>query len=116
MEVSALDRNALFPIDVTPGGITTAARQSLPAVTSTSGPVLVMVYFGGDPSVVPVEQEYSPFGGAEAWAGIAKRPVTEIANTATIARVALKRPGEAIFNFITLLRASRIENFAIYGE
>jgi hypothetical protein len=116
IDISDPPSNADLPIDVTPGGITTAATQSLPAVTSTSGPVLVMVYVGAGSSVVPVEQEYSPFGGAEAWAGIAKRPVTEIANTATIARVALKRPGEAIFNFITLLRASRIENFAIYGE
>jgi hypothetical protein len=115
IDISEPVSKADLPIDVTPGAITTAARQSLPAVTSATAPALVMVYFGDGPAVVPVEQEYSPFGGAEAWAGTAKKPVTETPKTVTVDKAALKNPCEARFNLIAFLRASRGEKFAIYG-
>lgn len=107
IDISDPPSNADLPIDVTPGAITTAARQSLPAVTSTTAPELVMVYFGDGPSVVPVEQEYSPLRGAEAWAGMAKKPVTEIPRTVTVDRAPLKRPREARFILIASLRTPR---------
>jgi hypothetical protein len=99
--------NADPPIDVTPGGITTAATQSLPAVTSATAPELVSVYFGDGPAMVPVEQEYSPLGGAEAWAGIAKKPVTEIHRAVTVVRAPLKGTRAAGFTFIAFLRTPR---------
>jgi hypothetical protein len=107
IDISEPVSNADRPIDVTPGAITTAATQSLPAVTSMEGPALVMVYFGEGPAVVPVEQEYSPLGGAEAWAGIAKKPVAEIPRAVTVVMAPLKRPREEGLNFIAFLRATR---------
>jgi hypothetical protein len=106
IDVSDPPSKADLPIAVTPDSITTAATQSLPAVTSTTAPELVMVYFGDGPPVVPVEQEYSPLGGADAWAGIAKKPVTEIPRTVTVDRTPLKRPREEGFTFMASLRAS----------
>ena len=90
IDVSDPPSKADLPIDVTPGAILTAPPQSLPAVTSTTAPELVMEYVGDGPPVVPVEQEYSPLGGADAWAGIAKKPVTEIPRTVTVDRTPLK--------------------------
>jgi hypothetical protein len=60
--------------------------------------------------VVPVEQEYSPSAVAEAWAGIANKPVAEIPKTVNVARATLKKPPEASFNFISFLRASLVKN------
>ena len=106
IDVSDPPSKAALPIDVTPAAITTEARQSLPAVTSTTGPVLVMVYFGDGPPVVPVEHEYSPLGGAEACAGVAKKPVTEIPRAVTVDKEALKTPPKASFNVVAFLKAS----------